>query len=76
MKIIGGKNIKGQQENICQGGFHPKDEIPPDKLEFAAIQLHVCVYIDILNRKEMFIMNRNYHLMTIETLNLEGDYML
>ena len=21
------------QENICQGGFHPKDEIPPDKLK-------------------------------------------
>ena len=20
---------KGNQENICQGGFHPKDEIPP-----------------------------------------------
>ena len=19
----------GNQENICQGGFHPKDEIPP-----------------------------------------------
>jgi len=24
----------------------------------------------------MFIMNRNYYLMTIVTLNLEGDYML
>lgn len=32
--------------------------------------------IDILNRKEMFTMNRNYYLVTIETLNLEGDYML
>ena len=21
------------QDGICQGGFHPKDEIPPDKLE-------------------------------------------
>ncbi len=21
------------QEDICQGGFHPKDEIPPDKLK-------------------------------------------
>lgn len=28
------------------------------------------------NRKGMFIMKRNYHLMTIVTLNLEGDYML
>lgn len=45
------------------------------ELEFPAIQLHICVYIDIPNRKEMFIMNRNYYLMTIVTLNLEGDYM-
>ena len=70
------KILRGSKRTFVKGGFHPKDEIPPDKLEFAAIQLHVCVYIDILNRKEMFIMNRNYHLMTIETLNLEGDYML
>lgn len=24
----------GNQENICQGGFHPKDEIPLNKQKF------------------------------------------
>ena len=45
-------------------------------LEFPAIQLHICVYIDILNRKEMFIMKKNYNLMIVETSNVEGDYIL
>ena len=26
---IGDSNSIVNQENICQGGFHPKDEIPP-----------------------------------------------
>ena len=30
---IGDSNSIVNQENICQGGFHPKDEIP-DKPEF------------------------------------------
>ena len=25
----GDSNSIAHQENICQGGFHPKDEIPP-----------------------------------------------
>ena len=40
------------------------------------IQLHICVYIDIPNRKEMFIMKGNHMLMTIETFHLEGIDML
>ena len=31
--LQGESNSIVNQENICQGGFHPKDEIPPDKLK-------------------------------------------
>ena len=27
--LEGESNSISNQENICQGGFHPKDEIPP-----------------------------------------------
>ena len=27
----GESNSISNQEDICQGGFHPKDEIPPDR---------------------------------------------
>jgi hypothetical protein len=32
---------KGTQENICQGGFHPKDEIPPInwKLSYTSVRV-------------------------------------
>ena len=32
-ELQGESNSISNQENICQGGFHPKDEIPPDKLK-------------------------------------------
>ncbi len=32
-ELQGDSNSIVNQENICQGGFHPKDEIPPDKLK-------------------------------------------
>ena len=32
-EAAGDSNSIVNQENICQGGFHPKDEIPPDKLK-------------------------------------------
>lgn len=38
--------------------------------------LHICVYIDIPCGKEMFIMSKNDNFMTIETGNLEGNYIL
>ena len=28
-ELQGESNSISNQENICQGGFHPKDEIPP-----------------------------------------------
>ena len=28
-ELIGDSNSVVNQEDICQGGFHPKDEIPP-----------------------------------------------
>lgn len=46
------------------------------KFEVIEKQLHICVYIDILNRKEMFIMNKKYTFVIIETLKLEGYYLL
>lgn len=30
-------NTVKEQKGICQGGFHPKDEIPPDRLEVIAL---------------------------------------
>ena len=50
--------------------------IETDKIEFIEKQLHICVNIDILNRKEMFIMNKKYTFVIIETLKLEGYYLL
>ena len=32
-ELQGDSNSIVNQDGICQGGFHPKDEIPPDKLK-------------------------------------------
>ena len=38
-ELQGESNSISNQENICQGGFHPKDEIPY-KLEFVNESLY------------------------------------
>ena len=38
---LGDSNSIINQENICQGGFHPKDEIPPisRKLSYTSVRV-------------------------------------
>ena len=40
-ELNGESNSISNQENICQGGFHPKDEIPPInwKLSYTSVRV-------------------------------------
>ena len=40
-ELNGESNSISNQENICQGGFHPKDEIPPinRKLSYTSVRV-------------------------------------
>ena len=70
----GGGNLGGMQKiliSLCYWSI-----IQLDKLEFIAKQLHNCVYIDTSNRKERFIMNKNYNSVINETVKLEGYDLL
>ena len=39
------------QENICQGGFHPKDEIPDKQELFSLFEFFDCKLISFLNQR-------------------------
>ncbi len=49
----GESNSIQNQENICQGGFHPKDEIPLGKLEVNDLT----VTVSVIRRAFWFVQN-------------------
>ncbi len=52
----GESNSIKNQEKICQGGFHPKDEIPPDQPEFTNVSysFQTLQYMPVLIHQQIF----------------------